>query len=181
MALNKTKLAEGGEVGVASVGNSKFERIKKKIAALSLFKKMTIALVLALILGGMYYAYGYSRTLQIAEHKNMCINNRPLLNEASKNLQFDKRKNLEKSITQIETFTDFKTDPNCLIPLTAFYIYKADENKATEYFDKLQDTYSENKIYPFFVENPNYVEAYKAELTGMKIRNKEMQESVIYY
>ncbi len=168
--------------------SSRFNRKKENIFARlinaikqSTTKQKVVVLVIIVGISLLVYGLNYLRVRQIAVNQNKCSSNEDLIASASAKIQTNSRKDMAPMIAKIEQFSDYDRDPNCLIPLTAYYIYKADESKATDYLAKLKATYADDKVFSFFVTKPNAVENYTIELNGLKARTKELQESTLYY
>ncbi len=152
-------------------------RAVEKSSTKQKFVTLTIFIVAVCLLAGLSYL---RQSIEVA-NQNKCSSNQDLLSKASAKIQSNDRDELASMIPKIEQFSDHNTNPNCLIPLTAFYIYKANEVKASDYMTKLQEEYSDDKVFAFFITKPNAVERYKVELEGLKMRNKEIKESTLYY
>lgn len=181
MAFKKKKSSANVVVGKQERFSARLKRrIQDSTKRQRLFALGGIVCAIVLAVSALY-VYGEITSSRIGQGQNTCAANQKLLTEASEQIQPDRRSELASSITEIEKYSDHESDPNCLIPLTVYYIHKADIEKAATYYTKLEENYNEDRLYGFFKTTPSVLENLKAELEGMKMRIKEAEEGTLYF
>ncbi len=143
MALNKTKLAEGGEVGEILAKKTLFLKFKK----LSLVKKLIIVAILLIIVVFSFYGYSLFVGKKIAENTkpiamSVCSKDEKLITEVAKARDTNDIKYLAKLSEQIQAIPNYNSDPNCIYALLQYSLAVGDSKKSRQQYNEYAKLYT---------------------------------------
>jgi hypothetical protein len=144
MAVNKTKLTTGGEVGEIKTQPTVINKLSSNFLRLSFGNKVLIIIIPVLIVVAL--VYGYGETSQPVTN-NTC---RDVIKTAqwvqiSKALQSSNADEFQNSITLLQgSCVNYENDNDYSYVMTVHGINTSNYNKAREYFNKLPNT--ENRV-----------------------------------
>lgn len=160
------------QAGTVKVANRKNNR--KKLALLS------VAILLATI--GVVSTLTRDQTTSSNETSNPCATDSEQLRKNAPNLKTNSRAELKPLVEAIERSEGYETNPDCLLPVSVYYIHASDVKKAETSLAMLEKSLESGQLSSYFTDvYPDALENLNIELKGLKQRDKELKESVIYF
>lgn len=192
MAVNKTKLTSGGEIGEVSKKRNKLTPLLERFKKLSTFRQIVVLFALGmgalLVITAVSLIYGLiagntgdSGLSSQVKAEQVC--NNELINRASSNLTSDKMSTLQPIVEEIKKQSNYNNDPNCLIPIFVYAINTNNVSEATSLYGQIRsfsvDSYQINALYG--AVGIISIRDLDLRLEGLQKRQEEFKQNTRYF